>query len=114
MRHRDTIVRLRRTRVYDEYSDSYTLSDWSNPDRLTTTAQFAPGTSEELPQVSVEGVDGYGTLYVALGTDICADDRIELRGRLWAVVGHRSDWLGPIGLIDGSTVRIKLLDVTNG
>lgn len=102
------VPRLRRGFVLDPMSGQETLGDWATATAVTVSdVLFAPGTSEEFPNVEIEAVSQYATLYMPLNADVVAGDRVHVDGSVWDVVGRRSNWgrrgRGPAG----SAVPIK-------
>lgn len=108
--HGQTWQRLRRKTVVDRYSREETLADWTDPDTEPIDGcGFAPGTSEEFPEVDREQLHTVGTLYVTYQADITAGDRMKAPdGEDWQVIGDRADWRNPLtGWTAGSVVRLK-------
>lgn len=95
----ETVIRVRRRRVFDEMSGQDTLSDWSTADEqpigdvlFASGPGIVQGAIGELPAVELEQSTASAVLYLPHGADIRADDRVRARGALWDVIGRRVDW----------------------
>lgn len=106
-----TAVRLRRTMVLDPMSGKETLGDWEAPDELPIEdCLFAPGTTNEFPNVDLALLSSLATLYLPLHADVSAGDRVRVDGAMWSVEGRRADWGNGGGdLEEGSVVNLRFI-----
>lgn len=98
----ETVVRLRATATkLDAYSNEQ-VPDWSQPPAelpLETLAPAEPRPSDEPsrdePVLDARNavVSGW-TLYLPIGADVTAYDRMRVRGVVYPVLGQPADWLG--------------------
>lgn len=92
----ETVYRIRAgvgaTNPYSGESDP----DWSAPSReeLTTVAPAEPRPSQEPVQDARNAVTSGYTLYLPEGSDVTAQDRMEVRGQVFNVLGDPALWLG--------------------
>lgn len=105
----ETMTRLRRRLVTDEYSHQVTKADWSNPHRLEVAgAGIMPSTSQETNTVNRTTVTTQMSLYCETGLDIKPLDRIEARSGLWEVEGEVLDNVNCFtGWSPGSEFKVK-------
>lgn len=105
----ESMARLRRRLVKDEYSQQMTKADWSNPDRLEVEgAGIMPSTSQETATTNRTTVTTQMALYCESGLDIKPLDRIQARSGLWEVEGEVLDNVsGFTGWSPGSEFKVK-------
>lgn len=91
----ETVVRLRATTTADPYSGEQ-IADWSTPSELPieTLAPAEPRPSQEPVQEARNAVTSGWTLYLPAGSDVTAQDRMRVRGRVYPVLGQPADWSG--------------------
>jgi hypothetical protein len=92
----ETVTRYRARAGVDGYTDA-TL-DWSTPDTLTiTTLGVEPRPGGEPAGDARNAVTSGYTLYLPLGADVGAADRVLVRGRVFGVLGEPAVWQPPGG-----------------
>lgn len=90
----ETVTRLRAVLVEDRYGNL--VPDWSDPGRLDIPdCAVAPRTSNEDTEQGRQGVVVGIAVYAPTGADITPQDRMEVRGEVWEVVGEVADWRSP-------------------
>lgn len=89
----ETVTRLRAGTVADPYSNS-TVESWSAPAELpiTTLVPPEPRPSDEPVQDARNAVTSGWTLYLPSGSDVTANDRMRVRGKVYPVQGEPAEW----------------------
>lgn len=102
------MTRLRGVPVLDPYSGKQTDLDWDAPAQLPlqTLAPAEPRPSSEPVQDARNAVVSGWTLYLSPGADVTAVDRMDVRGRVYQVLGDPAAWADAglvvqVGLTEG-------------
>jgi hypothetical protein len=108
----ETITILRAPYALDEYSGEVTGLNWMLATRITITGcGIAPASSSEPLRDSRSEVDSAVDVYVPVGSNIRAQDRLIIRGETWSVEGDPAVWSHPMtGWSPGIVVRAKKVD----
>ena len=105
----ETVTRLRRQMVLDQYSGESTQGSWDAPDELAVSgAAIAPSSTTEPLADNRRMVVTSMSLYCASGLDVKPDDRIRARSGVWDVVGEEQMWSSPFtGWSPGSEYELR-------
>lgn len=105
----ETVTRLRATAVTDPYSGAQTAKSWTDPDRLDIPGcGIDPGGSTEPVEAGRTAVITTPTVYAPPGVDVRAGDRLQVRGRTYAVDGRPAEWASPFtGWQPGTVINLK-------
>lgn len=106
----ETATRLRaEAGEADRYNN--TPLDWTDPDsEAIPGCLFAPGGTSEDHDRGRDAVIVGPMLYAPFGSDIIAQDRIEVRDKTYEVEGEPEDWVGMSGWQAGMVVPLRRVD----
>lgn len=92
----DVVTRLRAAETTDPFSGEQVRGDWENPDRKSIKIfAFEPGSSTERDSITEQSVSVVATIYADYDADVTANDRIDIDGMVFAVVGEPGRWRSP-------------------
>jgi hypothetical protein len=98
----EAVTRQRAATTTDAYGN--TQQDWTAPTSATLTARgVEPVSSTEENDNRQTVITGY-RLYLDIGSDVLAGDRIVMRGSTYDVDGDPADWQSPWGTNVGGVV----------
>lgn len=93
----EIVTRIRAGLITDPDSGD-SVESWAPGDvsslPITTLAPAEPRPSSEPIQEARNAVTSGFTLYLPIGADVTAKDRMQVRGAVYRVLGDPADWMG--------------------